>query len=233
MLAIIAFLHAIAGASATRGLERALLERPTKSAFQALETHTPPPPNLLAQHPDALDGRWKLISTVAAGADADVDADSAVVGSINASGIVLDASAERLPIQQICCATGRIGNEIRFKLAFLSLIVRVAGSFEPDVERGCRALVEFDTLDLFVDVAARPRRLLRAGFLFGLIRRLRPALTNGAESASWLETSYISPSALEGPSRGDVRLGRGNKGSIFVLEREAPSEVGPLAPWRL
>ena len=59
--------------------------------------------------------------------------------------------------------------------------------------------------------------MLSLGWLFALIRTLRPALTNGADSSSWLETTYLSDR---------MRLGRGNKGSVFVLTRL--DEDGPL-----
>ena len=61
--------------------------------------------------------------------------------------------------------------------------------------------------------------MVQAGWLFALIRRLRPALTDGLDDTPWLDTTYLSPR---------MRLGRGNKGSVFVLTR-LDSE-GPLPP---
>ena len=53
---------------------------------------------------------------------------------------------------------------------------------------------------------------------------LRPAaFLSGADDASWLETTYLSDK---------VRLGRGNKGSIFVLRR-LDEGGGALAAWPL
>ena len=53
---------------------------------------------------------------------------------------------------------------------------------------------------------------------------LRPAaFLSGADDASWLETTYLSDK---------VRLGRGNKGSIFVLRR-LDDGGGALAAWPL
>ena len=48
--------------------------------------------------------------------------------------------------------------------------------------------------------------MVQAGWLFALIRRLRPALTDGLDDTPWLDTTYLSPR---------MRLGRGNKGSVF------------------
>ena len=84
-------------------------------------------------------------------------------------------------------------------------MARVEGSLDP---AGRRAYIEFDNLEFkSADGAAS---YLTIGWLFGLIRRVRPALQNGADAQSWLDTTYLSAR---------VRLGRGNKGSIFVLER--------------
>lgn len=138
-----------------------------------------------------------------------------VGNSVNASGLVLDASAARSPVQEVDLDARRIGNEITFPLiAGAEVIVRVAGGCEPDAAVGRRANVDFDTLDVFLAVAeGAPRRLLRAGGLFSVVRALRPSLMNGPDEANdrpWLDTTYISE---------QVRLGRGNKGSVFVLER--------------
>ena len=123
-------------------------------------------------------------------------------------------------------AAGRIGNEIRFNALGRTGIVRVAGGVRPSTDNGRRAMVEFDTLDVFLlngdGAEARASRLLRAGWLFRLVRLLRPSLQNGADEASWLDTTYISPR---------VRLGRGNKGSVFILEKLKVD--GPLANFPL
>ena len=120
-------------------------------------------------------------------------------------------------MQVVDLAGGRIANEVKFDLPIGGrAYARVAGGFEraPPPAPGRRALVEFDSLELFT---AEGRRVLALGWLFALIRALRPALTNGADSASWLETTYLSES---------MRLGRGNKGSVFVLTRL--EDAGPL-----
>mmetsp|Transcript_44263 Transcript_44263/g.92429 ORF Transcript_44263/g.92429 Transcript_44263/m.92429 type:complete len:111 (+) Transcript_44263:388-720(+) len=95
--------------------------------------------------------------------------------------------------------------------------LRVSGAFtraEPPAP-GRRAVVQFDKLDVF---STGGRRLVSAGWLFKLQRKFAPSLANGADSASWLDTTYLSPT---------VRLGRGNKGSVFVLRR-VDDDGGPL-----
>lgn len=71
--------------------------------------------------------------------------------------------------------------------------------------------MEFDTLDIFSDEG---RRLLRAGFVFAMIRFLKPSLSDGDADAAWLETTYLSD---------QVRLGRGNK--VVFLANCTPNVV--------
>ena len=198
--------------------------------FSLLEQASPSPKDILttAAGKEMIDGRWKLISTIAArvGDDDDELSDNGLSMAVNASGIVLDVQNNaRAPVQEVDVEAGRIGNEICFPIAGSNLIVRVAGSFDVDACDGRRALVNFDALDVFlVRGGADTQRLLRLGWLFTAVRKLKPALINGDESStSWLDTTYLSPR---------VRLGRGNKGSVFVLQR-AESEVAPLAQFAL
>jgi len=208
-------------------LEQALLTqaasddaRGTLRAFEALEQAAPAPDDLLndAEAAAALDGRWALIATIAGQVGEEDLATSGVSGVVNASGLAIDASIDSKPVQVVDVAGGRIANEVKFDLPLGGgrAYVRVAGEFEraPPPAPARRALVEFDCLELFT---AEGRRVLSLGWLFALIRTLRPALTNGADSSSWLETTYLSDR---------MRLGRGNKGSVFVLTRL--DEDGPL-----
>lgn len=198
------------------------------NAFASLEKAAPSASNLLYTKAglDMIDGRWVLLSTIAARvADDEALAEQGVSNAVNASGIVLDVQdRSSKPVQEVDVAAGRIGNEICFTVAGNDVIVRVAGSFEADAEVGRRANVNFDTLDVFLCGGGPARRLLRAGALFTLVRTLKPALINGeGTSTSWLDTTYLSPR---------VRLGRGNKGSVFTLERDE-DKAGPLAAFPL
>jgi len=211
-------------AASTADLEAALLlggsdARETIRIFEALESAAAPPADLLtSRQAVAIDGRWRLEKTIAAQVGSEDLETAGVSDAINASGIIVDTSSK--PIQEVSVDAQRIGNEIEFSLPLVGTVfLRVAGSFAASESNGRRAMVEFDSLEIF---SGDGRRLLTAGFLFDLIRRLRPSLTNGDDGASWLETTYISPR---------VRLGRGNKGSIFVLTRATGD--APLKDWPL
>ena len=190
-------------------------------AVERLERDAPAAPTLLDGGDAAgLQGRWSLVATVAGradGEDGDLEA-TGVANVVNASGIVVDATADRYPVQEI--RGGRIANEVRVDLPVLGpKWVRVSGAFSRGAN-GRRADVEFDALEVFDAGSANDgRRLFRATWPFALVKRLNPALTTGSDDTAWLETTYLSDA---------VRVGRGNKGSVFVLSRsDAPS---PLAP---
>ena len=210
-------------ASPAAAAEEQLLQQPTLENFETLEKLKPAPPDLLytAEGVTSVQGRWLLTKTIAAKVGRDVTSESAVDGAVNASGLVINTSEERLPVQEIDTANMRIGNEIAFDALGQSIVVRVAGSFLPDASNGRRAIVNFDTLDVFL-LGSTSRRALRAGWLFSLVRSLKPDLASGDSYAPWLDTTYISQK---------VRLGRGNKGSIFVLQKQAGD--GPLTQWPL
>lgn len=192
-------------------------------AFCQLEQACPPPADLLLSSPELLDGRWSLLATVAARVGEDVTQSSAQAGVVNASGISVDVSQDALPVQEVDVASGRIGNEVTISLLGQRVILRVSGGFKPaePPAPGTRAIVTFDSLDIFTKDG---KRLLSAGWIFDLARRINPGLQNGADESSWLETTYISENA---------RLGRGNKGSVFVLERVSQNSEAVLADWPL
>ena len=220
----------------------------TLQAFERLEGVAPDLSDLLVSERAALlDGRWVLEATIAGFVGDDDLALTGVSNAVNASGLMIETDGAAKAVQEVSVSAQRIGNEVSVRLPLVGtpLLVRVAGSFKAAADNGRRALVEFDTLDVFS--ACGQRRLLRAGALFELLRRLKPALSNGADSQSWLETTcaraaprraaptlghladlhaasslarrYISPR---------IRLGRGNKGSIFVLTRPPDDQPGPL-----
>ena len=193
------------------------------NAFEALEAAEPAPEDILLTDAGKtlLNGRWSLLGSITARVGDDPLDESGISNSVNASGLVIDADTSKKPVQQIDFARGRIGNEIKANLPLLgSAIVRVAGSLDSDASKGRRAYVEFDSLEVFRENdSGGMNRVLSAGFLFSLIRKVRPALTNGADEGSWLDTTYANER---------VRLGRGNKGSIFILSK-ADDGDGPLA----
>jgi len=204
-------------------------KRPLLDAFKVLEDAAPTADDLLLTDEGAalIDGRWTLLGSIAAKVgDEDEIVDSGISNAINASGIVVDADTARKPIQEIDVSRKRIANELYRPLPFeQSAIIRVAGSFAPRPEQasGRRAYVNFDALEIFLETDSGAVRVLSLGFLFGFIRAVRPALTDGDADGPWLDTTYLSDR---------VRLGRGNKGSIFTLQRSDDGE-GPLASYPL
>lgn len=173
--------------------------------FTSLEGKTPAPDDLLltADGGELINGRWKLLGTIAA--DLGEDVEKGVSNSINASGIVVDAAKEPRPVQEIDVARKRIANELYQSWPFgQNGIVRVAGGFAPNTEKadGRRAYVSFDSLEFFLESEGKAIKLFDAGFIFSLIRTFRPSLSGDADGP-WLDTTYLTDR---------VRLGRGNKG---------------------
>jgi len=84
-----------------------------------------------------------------------------------------------------------------------------AGKFRPSTNVPNRAIVSFDTFK--IEFEKLPFSL-DLGFLFPLSAKIRGSTDNG-----WLETTFIDE---------DIRIGRGNKGTMFVLTRD-PNVVQP------
>ena len=221
---------ATAEASLLNLVEAGGKKRTILQAFKDLEDAVPAPEDLLLKERSAAlaDGRWTLLGSIAAKVgDEEEMVDSGISNAINASGIVVDAATARKPVQQIDVRRQRIANELYRPLPLgQNAIIRVAGSFAPRPEQavGRRAYVNFDSLEFFVETDTGAVRVLSLGWLFALIRAVRPALTDGDADGPWLETTYLSER---------VRLGRGNKGSIFVLSRSNDDDGGPLAAYPL
>lgn len=243
-----AALEDAARAAARSGENDVLLQ-----SIQALEASDPCDPGLLddesatvvvpSGHSEAglamgLDGRWRLIGTLAAveGRSLESDGQRSVV---NASGVrsqVIGDSRDAhrrswckltprkthrsrctrhlsvvpMPPQAIDVPGRRISNEVRLSLPLLGdSYVRVSGSFVKG-DNARQAIVIFDRLELFDAVGAR---LFENDWLFALVRALKPDVFTGSQaSAAWLETTYLSDT---------LRVGRGNKGSCFILERDS------------
>jgi len=102
----------------------------TLRTFEALEAAAPAPPDLLRSSPALLDGRWSLLTTVAARVGEALP-ETGQMNVVNASGIAVEASKGTLPVQEIDVERGRIGNEILLAPLGQRIYLRVAGSFEP------------------------------------------------------------------------------------------------------
>jgi hypothetical protein len=81
-------------------------------------------------------------------------------------------------------------------------MVEVGGSFRVSDTVPNRAVVAFDTCEIAFNSGIR----LNLGFLFSAL-----AVIRGTKDSGWLETTYLD---------GNMRVGRGNKGTLFVLTRD-------------
>ena len=92
-----------------------------------------------------------------------------------------------------------VSNEIQLNE---STLLRIGGTFRVSENVPTRALVSFTD----VDVTFNKSFVLKFGFLFSILAVIRGNPDNG-----WLENTYLDD---------DIRIGRGNKGSMFVLTRD-------------
>ena len=79
--------------------------------------------------------------------------------------------------------------------------VRVAGSFRPSETMPTRVVVSFDECEISFNNGF----VLNLGFVFAILAAIKGTSENG-----WLETTYLDDG---------LRIGRGDKGSLFVLTR--------------
>lgn len=194
-------------------------EEAVRAAFARVEKAFPAAPNLL-DDPTAvniIDGQWTLDYTVAAfGAAGSGGEDSSggserrgVGGAVNATGIVVDTTAAgTITTQTFDVEASRVANDIT-RIVSLPFVgkrearLQVSGPFTKSPISGRRADVRFDNLEIELVGVGK----ISIGWLFALVYTVRKE--DGTQS--WLETTHLSES---------LRLGRGNKGSIFVLTRK-------------
>lgn len=188
------------------------------SMVRQLETETPPSPTLLSNIDEAkslLDGDWYLQYTAPSeieGVNLDykwvaMDASEGdnnietrqfnTAGSVSGGGIPVDAS-NTVAVQSFDIDNLRVKNVITTGLG----IVTVGGTYSQSPSSPLRAVVAFDTAK--IDLTIGPT--VDISFLFDI-----RAAIKGSRNAGWLETTYIS---------NDMRIGRGNKGSMFILTRD-------------
>lgn len=134
--------------------------------------------------------------------------------------VILQAETlTNLPVQAIDVRRGRISNEIRLELPIVGRsYVRISGDFKRGANSR-QAVVDFDKIELFKE----SKRIWQNDWFFSLVRAVNPELiTGGKESEAWLETTYLSD---------NLRVGRGHKGSCFLLERDLlPSPIESSEP---
>lgn len=184
---------------------------------RSLETKATPSQTLLSnpQESKQLDGEWYLQYTAPSQIDADLTDDKwqavdagegkdietrqfGQAGSVSGGGISVDAS-NAAALQVFDIAQSRVMNEIKTGFG----LITVGGTFRQSTSVPTRAVVSFDTAKLALDIGPT----IDIGFLFDI----RAALKNGDKESGWLETTYLS---------NDMRIGRGNKGSMFILTRD-------------
>ena len=186
-----------------------------------METTAPAPDTILSTDAALIDGTWYLQYTSPSNIVADQNAWQPVnaeegdaqietrafvqgKGAVSAQGIKVE-TANRVVKQSIDAAAARVTNEITLDWGD----VVVAGSFRASGTVPYRAVVAFDQADIYVASKFK----VSLGWLFDII-----AVTKGGiKDNGWLETTYIDQ---------DLRIGRGNKGTMFVLTRD-PDAVSP------
>lgn len=120
-------------------------------------------------------------------------------GSISAGGIRVETS-KRVVQQIIDTDAKRIQNVILLDWG----TIRVSGSFRQSPRVPSRAIVAFDNAEFIVGEKGPTVNL---GFVFTVLAKIR-----GTEDNGWLETTFVD---------NNIRIGRGNKGTLFILTRDA------------
>jgi hypothetical protein len=196
----------------------------TLQLVRKLETESPPSSEILSDPKESkiLDGTWYLQYTSPSevgGAENFPDAwkpekNGELVpslenqtfeaqGSISAGGIQVDTS-NKVVKQIFDIAASRVINDVALDWGR----VCVAGGFRQSSKIPNRAIVSFDTCELILNNGLK----LNFNFLFAIL-----AIVRQTRDLGWLETTFIDE---------EMRIGRGNKGTMFVLTRD-PDAVKP------
>mmetsp|Transcript_4833 Transcript_4833/g.4556 ORF Transcript_4833/g.4556 Transcript_4833/m.4556 type:complete len:286 (-) Transcript_4833:58-915(-) len=201
-----------------------------------IELAQPPSDTLLTNVEEAkelLDGVWYLQYTSPSEidndddtADTDIDGDSnnmkeeevwkmenaeeyittkkaKMKGGVNAQGFKVDTSNR--PVKQIFDIDNMIvSNEVQADFGFVS----VGGPFRPSDNVSNRSIVSFTAGKIQLNLGIT----INLSWIFFILAQLKGTADNG-----WLETTYVGQ---------DLRIGRGNKGNMFILTRD-PNAVQP------
>ena len=191
---------------------------------RSLEQDFPPTPRLLSDSNEAaiLDGVWYLQYTSPSvvgdedrfpnawkpnnSKEGDINVETIkfkAQGSVSAAGIPVE-TANRVVQQNIDVRNTRVTNDIGLEWGRIV----ASGRFRQSNHVPNRALVSFDTFKMQLHNGLG----VDLGFLFPWLAKLHGSKENG-----WLETTFVDQ---------DVRIGRGNKGTMFVLTRD-PAAVKP------
>eukprot|EP00555_Chaetoceros_dichaeta_P002052 CAMPEP_0198248884 /NCGR_PEP_ID=MMETSP1447-20131203/545_1 /TAXON_ID=420782 /ORGANISM="Chaetoceros dichaeta, Strain CCMP1751" /LENGTH=298 /DNA_ID=CAMNT_0043933375 /DNA_START=43 /DNA_END=939 /DNA_ORIENTATION=+ len=216
------------GKTATTEQQRSIL-----SQVRQIETSNPPPSTLFTDKTqiEKLDGVWFLKYTSPSSIDDDdddADDDGAdeekgeeddeqwtptiaedskietrqirMQGSVSAAGITVDVSNKdtRQIFNFDSDGEVTVSNEVELDFG----MVVVGGGVRPSDLVYNRLIVSFTICQLIL----KNGFILDLGFLFAIL-----SIVRGTPDAGWLETTYVDD---------DIRLGRGNKGTMFILTRE-------------
>ena len=139
-------------------------------------------------------------------------------GTVSAAGITIDTSNNTLVQQIFNTETSTVMNRIYFSKPSSNnnsnnMKYAVAGgSYRPSTLQPNRAIVAFDTAQINIPITKLFNTTIQIplGWFFTVISLFR----KGNRDNGWLETTYIDTS---------LRIGRGNKGTMFILTREPMS----------
>lgn len=125
-------------------------------------------------------------------------------GSVSAAGVVVDTS-NKLVQQVLDVVDQKVINKVNFDWGN----VVVSGKFRQSPTIANRAIVAFDKADICFSMPNSDKKnaVIHLGWVFSVIAAFR----NGIRDNGWLETTYVDKT---------LRLGRGNKGTMFILTRE-------------
>ncbi len=177
------------GLAATNMQKQAIL-----AAIAQLEARNPTPRPVEA--PQLLEGNWRLLYTTSRG----------ILGFENIPFLRLGEV-----YQCIRSSTAQLYNIAEIQgIPFLEGIVSVTAQFQPVSERrvtvkfdrsiiGLQRLIDYQTADQFIQAIEQGQKF--AAIDFNIANR---------EQQGWLDITYLDP---------DLRIGRGNEGSVFVLAK--------------
>lgn len=207
------------GKSATAAQQLNVLER-----VQTLETLRPAPDDVLTS-PDllkTLDGVWYLQYTSPSkvgDSDSFPDAWKPVNvreglsqiddrpflvdrgALVSAAGIPVE-TANRVVKQIFNVTASRVRNEINLSWGR----VEVEGTFRKSDSVSNRAIVGFDSADIYLDSLGGVK--IELGWIF---KTVLPLVRGGSRDNGWIETTFVDD---------DIRIARGNRGTLFILTRD-------------
>lgn len=119
-------------------------------------------------------------------------------GTVSAAGIPVDTS-NRIVTQIFDVGQSTVYNQVELDFQCQG---RAGGTYRQSPNVPNRAIVSFEEASITLSNGF----VISLGWVFTVVSILRKSRDNG-----WLETTYLDT---------DLRIGRGNKGTMFILTRE-------------